>query len=104
MRKYLFTESQVKKVVDNVIKEQTDNRILTATVQCFLNHPKVMNAKLGIDGKTGPNSLTEKALMKFQQKKGVTPDGVWGYRTQETLTPEEANIWAGCRKYFETYR
>ena len=99
MKKYVLSESQVKKVVDNIIKEQTDMRSLAATVQCFLN--QVVNAKLVVDGKTGPNSLTEKALKVFQQKKGVIPDGVWGYNTQQTLTPVENKIWINCRSKYE---
>lgn len=99
MKKYVLSESQVKKMVDAVIKEQTDMRSLVSTVQCFLN--QVANAKLVIDGKTGPNSQTEKALKLFQQKKGVTPDGVWGYNTQQTLTPMENNVWINCRRKYE---
>lgn len=100
MKKYLFTEAQIKKVVDSVVAEQTDNRTTTMTVQCFLNHPKVMNAKLKIDGLTGPGSETERALKIFQSNKKVASDGVWGYRTQETLTPLEQQVWAACRSKF----
>jgi peptidoglycan hydrolase-like protein with peptidoglycan-binding domain len=72
------------------------------TLQCFLNHPKVMGAKLVIDGKTGPNSQTETALKSFQTRKKVFPaDGVWGYQTQSTLTPFEQQVWEGCRKQYE---
>ena len=99
MKKYVLSESQIKKVVDTIIKEQTDVQSLTSTVQCFLN--QVINARLKIDGQTGTNSLTEKALKLFQQKKGVTPDGVWGYNTQQTLTPVENKIWSNCRRKYE---
>ena len=99
MNKYIFTESQIKKVVDNVISEQTDIQSTVATVQCFLN--QAMRLSLVIDGKTGPGSQTENALKKFQQQKGVQPDGVWGYNTQKTLTPEENKIWAACRSRYE---
>lgn len=102
MKKYLFTESQVKKVVDHVLNEQSDMRSTVMTVQCFLNHPKVMNAKLIVDGKTGPNSETDKALKSFQMKKKVWPvDGVWGHQTQSTLTPFEQQVWKACRKKYE---
>lgn len=104
MKKYVLTETQVKKVVDTIIQEQTDNQSLASTVQCFLN--QVMNAKLVVDGKTGPNSLTEKALKMFQQKKvqaghTIAVDGQWGFNTQQTLTPQENKIWAGCRSRYE---
>ena len=104
MKKYVLTETQVKKVVDSIIKEQTDIQSTTATVQCFLN--QVANAKLVVDGKGGPNSLTEKALKMFQQKKiaaghQIVADGQWGYNTQGTLTPEENKVWAKCRSKYE---
>jgi hypothetical protein len=104
MKKYVLTEGQIKKVVDTIIKEQTDNQSLIATVQCFLN--QTGNAKLVIDGKGGPNSLTEKALKAFQQKKvanghTIVVDGQWGFNTQQTLTPQENKIWASCRSKYE---
>lgn len=100
MKKYLFTEEQIKKVVDHVINEQTDNSANTMMVQCFLN--QIMKANLVVDGKTGPNSQTEKALKIFQSKKKVWPvDGVWGYQTQSTLTPMEQEIWTSCRKKYQ---
>lgn len=103
MKKYILTESQIKKVVDTVLQEQTDTQSLNASVQCFLN--QVLQANLVIDGKAGPGSLTEKSLMLFQQrkvKKGakIDVDGTWGFSTQSTLTPEENKIWKKCvRKY-----
>jgi hypothetical protein len=104
MKKYVLTETQIKKVVDSIIQEQTDIQTTTATVQCFLN--QVMKANLDIDGKGGPNSLTEKALKMFQQKKvrdghTIIVDGQWGFNTQQTLTPEENKIWANCRSKYE---
>jgi hypothetical protein len=103
MKKYIFTEQQIKKVVDHVLEEQsTDIRSTVMTSQCFLNHPKIMNAKLVVDGKAGPGSQTEKVLKAFQMKKKVWPvDGVWGYQTQSTLTPFEAKVWEMCRKKYE---
>lgn len=111
MKKYIFTEGQVRNVVNDVIKEQTDIQLTNATVQCFLNHPTInatykLGQKLLIDGKAGPGSLTEKALKKFQQIKAsrgyqIDVDGIWGYRTQQTLLPQEQQIWTSCRKHFE---
>ena len=111
MKKYVLTESQVKKVVDNIIQEQSDMRILNATIQCFLNHGKIngtykLGPALGIDGKAGPGSMTEKYLRKFQQAKiaqgyDIVADGQWGYRTQETLSDVELSIWKSCVRYYE---
>lgn len=99
MKKYIFTESQIKKVVDNVIAEQTDIQTTVAAVQCFLN--QVMKAGLMIDGKTYPGSQTDIALKKFQRSKNVNPDGIWGYNTQSALTPQETKIWEACRSKYE---
>jgi len=95
----MFTESQIKRVVDNVISEQSDIQTTVAAVQCFLN--QVMKANLVVDGKSGMGSQTEKAIKIFQQRKGVTPDGIWGYNTQSTLTPQENQIWTACRSKYE---
>ena len=103
MKKFLFTESQIKKMVDKVIVEQDEERLGIKTVQCFLNQPRILNAQLVIDGKTGVNSKTERAIMTFQTKKNkinsnIVVDGVWGYEIQKSLTPEEKKIWDMCYK------
>lgn len=103
MKKVLFTEAQIKKVIDALITEQTDYQILIATVRCFLN--QVAGAKLDVGGNTNDNGKTQAALKAFQEKKvkmghKIIPDGQWGYNTQSTLTPQEAQIWKKCvRKY-----
>lgn len=103
MRKYILTETQIKKVVDTILQEQTDRQSLNAAVQCFLN--QVIMANLVVNGKAGPGSITDKALMIFQQRKvnkgaKIDVDGTWGEATQGTLTPEENKIWKKCvRKY-----
>lgn len=104
MKKYVLTETQIKKVVDKLIQEQTDIQSTTATVQCFLN--QIMNAKLVVDGKMGPNSQTENTIKIFQEKKlksgfDIAVDGQWGYRTQNTLTPAEKQVWESCRRKYE---
>ena len=95
MKNYMFTEEQVKKVVDHILNEQNEVRGTVMAVQCFLN--KVMRLNLAIDGKTGPNSQTDIAFKKFQNERGVWPaDGVWGPQTESKLTPEELKIWRTC--------
>jgi len=100
MKKYIFSETQIKKVIDTVVTEQSEDiRSTVRTVQCFLN--QVMNGKLKIDGLTGPNSETEKLLKIFQSRKNkqgfnIAIDGNWGYETQKTLTPQEQKIWYKC--------
>jgi len=76
-----LTESDLNRIVGKVIKEQSEERKHTIAVQKFLNDKRVMNAKLIPDGKTGPNSETEKAIMKLQGMLGVYPtDGVKRYK------------------------
>lgn len=98
--KYILTESQLKKVIDNQINEQTEEQKLIIRVQKFLNeifkNDKTFK-KLVPDGKTGPNSQTEEAIMKLQGLVKVYPaDGVWGPETEEAMKnnkPELYKIW-----------
>ena len=81
-----LTETDLTKIVKLVIKEQGEERKLTMAVQKFLNDKNVMNAGLEVDGLTGPNSQTEKAIMKLQSMLGVYPtDGKWGKATEDAL-------------------
>jgi hypothetical protein len=92
-----LTESDLQKIVRRVVSEQSEEIKHTKAVQKFLNDKKVMDAKLVPDGKTGPNSETEKAIMKLQGMLGVYPtDGVWGPDTEDALEskkPEWYKIW-----------
>ena len=96
-----LTESDLKKIVTRVISEQSEERKLTMAVQNFLNDKKVLNAGLEPDGKTGPNSLTEKAIMKLQDILKIYPtDGKWGEETEKALEKKKPN-W---HKIWDSYR
>lgn len=85
-----LTESDLTKIVKQVISEQLINRENTQQIQAFLN--KKMNAGLELDGKTGPNSKTESAIAKYQMSIGESPaDGVWGSNTYNKM-PEKDKI------------
>ena len=85
-----LTESDLTNIVKKVISEQTDERNFIKGVQKFLN---TKGAKLIIDGKTGPNSQTEKAIMNYQSKIGVDDvDGVWGPNTWEKMSPKDKQL------------
>jgi hypothetical protein len=85
-----LTESDLMKIVKKVINEQTDERNFIKGVQKFLN---TKGAKLMIDGKTGPNSQTEKAIMNYQSKIGVDDvDGVWGPNTWEKMPSKDKSL------------
>jgi hypothetical protein len=92
-----LTEADLTKIVKLVIKEQSEERKHTMAVQKFLNDKRVLNAKLVEDGKTGPYSQTEKAIMKLQDILNVIPtDGTWGEDTENALEskkPEWYKIW-----------
>lgn len=84
-----LTESDLTKIVQRVINEQSEERNFIRGIQQFLN---TKGAKLMVDGKTGPNSNTEKAIMKYQSKIGVWPtDGVWGRGTWDKM-PEKDRV------------
>ena len=99
MKKYIFTESQIKKIIDNQINEQTEEQKFTIRIQRFLNeifkNDKTFKP-LVVDGKTGPNSQTEAAISKLQSILKVYPaDGVWGPDTEQALKKDKNwnNIW-----------
>jgi|TARA_B100001093_G_C26841701_1_gene1020850 peptidoglycan hydrolase-like protein with peptidoglycan-binding domain len=99
MKKYIFTESQIKSILDNVVEEQvlteqTAELNAKKAIQCFLN--KVVGSKLEIDGLHGDG--TSSAIAKFQRtKRGLDMDGVWGYSTGSSLTEKEKDIMRDCK-------
>ncbi len=105
MKKYIFTESQVKRIMDEVVgeqllNEQTSELNAKKSIQCFLN--KVVGSKLEVDGLHG--DATSLAISKFQTKVNsrkkygdIDVDGVWGYSTGTSLTDEEKKIMSDCR-------
>jgi len=85
-----LTESDLTNIIKKVITEQTDERNFIKGVQKFLN---TKGAKLVVDGKTGPNSQTEKAIMNYQSKIGVDDvDGVWGPNTWEKMPSKDKSL------------
>ena len=81
-----LTEGDLMNIVKRVISEQTENINFIKGIQNFLN---TKGAKLVVDGKTGRNSQTEKAIIKYQSKIGLYPaDGVWGSNTWAKM-PEQ---------------
>jgi hypothetical protein len=95
-----LTEADLTKIVKRVIKEESEERKLTRAVQKFLND--VMNAGLEVDGLTGPNSQTEKAIMKLQSMLGVYPtDGKWGKTTEDALEKKKPTWY---KKWDDDYR
>ena len=100
MKRYIFTETQLKNIVDNVIEEsillteQEEEKKRNVAVQKFLN-AVYRQLNLTEDGLIGPK--TKKAIENYQSKIGVYPvDGVWGPETEKKM-PENH------RKIFEAY-
>jgi hypothetical protein len=99
MKKYIFTESQVKRIMDGVVEEQliteqTSELNAKKAIQCFLN--KTVGCKLEVDGLHG--DATSEAIAKFQRSKsGLDMDGVWGYSTGSSLNDKEKKIMKDCR-------
>jgi hypothetical protein len=82
-----LTESDLTRIVQKVINEQTEEKNFIKGIQQFLN---TKGAKLMVDGKTGSNSKTEQAIMDYQSKIGVYPtDGVWGETTWSKMPPKD---------------
>jgi hypothetical protein len=86
-----LTEQDLVKIVKKVISEQTEERNFIKAVQTFLNQK--LNLKLVVDGKTGPNSETAKAIESYQQSIGVYPvDGVWGHITWHKMPEQDKKL------------
>lgn len=105
MKKYIFTESQVKRVIDHLVNEQTEEQKFTKRVQRFLNN--IFKNEKGFvalkeDGLTGPNSQTEKAIMKLQTIVGVYPvDGVWGPETEDAMKKNKPTLYQVWEKNYK---
>lgn len=95
MKKYIFTEEQVKRVIANTITEQTAERDAKKAIQCFLNKVLKPSPKLDVDGLHGDG--TANAIAQFQStKRHLDTDGVWGYSTSSSMTPQEKEIFREC--------
>lgn len=97
MKKYIFTEGQIKNIIKTQINEQTEELNFNKAVQCFLN--KLYKTNIAIDGDHGPK--TEPLIKKLQTSRGVWPvDGVWGLDTYKKLKPNEVEMFEDCRSEY----
>jgi len=108
MKKIIITETQLKKVVDKVLNEQSDltNYNFNKAVQSFLIKKKITDSnnqpvkKDGSIGTLAKNSKSAQAIAKYQSIIGVEPDGVFGYDTMEkmkTKFPNDYKLWLQCK-------
>jgi hypothetical protein len=97
MKKIIFTESQIKKLVNNVIKEQSEERSFIIGAQKFLNikYPK---ANLKVDGLRGPESRTDIFTRAYQKLIGAPIDGVFGELTYAKMPPADKKLWDKCQQ------
>lgn len=85
MKKIIVTESQIKTIVNSLLTEEEDRGFMKA-VQEFLNTVLKINPPLVLDGRTGPNSKTEKAIMRYQELINVYPvSGEWNENTMDKM-------------------
>jgi hypothetical protein len=93
MKKYIFTESQLKNIIKTQINEQTEEMNFKKAVQCFLN--KLYKTNISVDGYHGEK--TEILIKKLQTSRGVWPvDGIWGPDTYNKLKPNEIEVLESC--------
>ena len=100
MKKYIFTESQIKHIINNVIAEGNSTQLREQqeeevkhfkAIQMFLNQRLKLNPPLRIDGINGTG--TQKGIMRYQTLIGVYPvDGVWGQNTYNKMPPNDKAI------------
>jgi len=95
-----LTETQLKKVIEKIIAEQSEDRKYTIAIQKFLNDKRVLNANLEKDGKTGRNSKTAEAIEKLQLMLNVYPtDGVWGPDTVTAMKEKRPDLYKIWKSY-----
>ena len=106
MKKYIFTESQMKKILDNVIEEQYSNDGSVEDMywaQVALNKYLKSKGKPSIpaDGAWGPKS--EEAAAMFQKEYGLSADGYMGCCTAKKLIELgflDHDLWGKIVKFF----
>jgi peptidoglycan hydrolase-like protein with peptidoglycan-binding domain len=96
-----LTEKDLTNIIKRVIQEQLNDSDQIKAIQDFLNarykkDPKFIQLK--VDGKTGPNSSTEKAIMKYQIEKGLESDGQIGPNTSSAMRKD------GLDKFEKRYK
>lgn len=84
-----LTEADLLKLVKRVIKEQDEEEYkITTAIQKFLNN-RYKNDKtfkqLRVDGRTGPNSETAKAIKKYQEEKKLDVNGNIEHETTSAM-------------------
>jgi len=107
MKKYIFTEQQVQKIINNTILEQTEEQKQVKNIQEFLNkiYPRL---KLTIDGLYGEK--TKKAVKQYQRylnnlgsrlspsnpnykNNNIIVDGIWGINTENAMPKNHKEIY-----------
>lgn len=88
MKKLVITENQTKKLIENILVEQSIERDANSVIQCFLNQKFKTN--FPTDGIMGPNS--KKLIEKYQMLVGVPADGIWGELTAEKVKANKADF------------
>ena len=97
MKKYILTESQIRRTISSIIEEEETSRNYNKAVQCFLN--QILRINLVIDGLMGGE--TERAIENYQVKKGIYPsDGVWGEITASKLNGKELQLFDKCKSKY----
>lgn len=83
-----LTESDLRRIVERVISEQGQPyQEINRAIQTFLNEKKItdrMGKPLAVDGSIGPNSRTQEAIEKYQQKIGASI-GEWTTSTWDKM-------------------
>lgn len=84
----MISESQAKRLIGNVLTEQSIERDANSVIQCFLNQKFKTN--FPTDGIMGENS--KKLIEKYQMLVGVPADGIWGEQTAAKVKQNKADF------------
>jgi peptidoglycan hydrolase-like protein with peptidoglycan-binding domain len=90
MKKYILSENQIKKIIHDIINEQSEEQKNTKAVQLFLNEKLGLN--LIVDGIAGEK--TKEAIRIYQKSINVYPvDGIWGPETIKEMSIDDKKLY-----------
>jgi peptidoglycan hydrolase-like protein with peptidoglycan-binding domain len=99
MKKIIFTESQIKGLLNRLITEDEETLNFNKAIQCFLKLKFKIN--LNIDGIMGQQ--TTPYIQKYQGILGIDQDGIWGDETERIMKlkfPNDFNLFKQCKRKF----
>ena len=96
-----LTESDLTRLIERVISEQTELANHNKAIQCFLNKKGIKDdqgKQLVVDGSIGnyPESKSAQAIYKYQSIIKADTEGIWGQNTLSKMPETDKKIYKKC--------